>query len=201
MSTRKRSEFCKMMIATRSIAKRNVLDCLLGLIKSGIEEEMVCVSIAYITIGSTQRAKAVFDTGLIEPLRTLVTTKKMGIAAAAISIAIICTSGIAYTKDLMDCCIDPLCDYLGFSGGTISLKAVESILKFGKCIEEEDGYTKRIEEAGGLEKLEYLSTTEIRYEVVPILGTYWPSIGRYAERLRIMKYWSSDDEKWEDPMY
>ncbi|XP_070038901.1 uncharacterized protein [Nicotiana tomentosiformis] len=71
MSTRKRSEFCKMMIATRSIAKRNVLDCMLGLLKSGIEEEMVCVSIAYITIGSTQRAKAVFDTGLIEPLHWL----------------------------------------------------------------------------------------------------------------------------------
>lgn len=78
-----------MMIATRSIAKRNVLDCLLGLLKSGIEEEMVCVSIAYITIGSTQRAKAVFNAGLIEPLHTLATTKKMGIAAAALSIAII----------------------------------------------------------------------------------------------------------------
>ncbi|XP_070038900.1 uncharacterized protein [Nicotiana tomentosiformis] len=61
----------EMMIATRSIAKRNVLDCMLGLLKSGIEEEMVCVSIAYITIGSTQRAKAVFDTGLIEPLHWL----------------------------------------------------------------------------------------------------------------------------------
>nr|XP_009603758.2 uncharacterized protein LOC104098666 [Nicotiana tomentosiformis] len=149
--------------------------------------------------------QAVFDTGLIEPLRTLVTTKKMGIATTAISIAIIGTSGIAYAKDLMDCCIDPLCDYLGFSGGTISLKAVESILKFGKRIEGEDGgtggYTKRIEEAGGLEKLEYLSTTEILYEVVPILGTYCPSLGRYAKRLRIMEVWSSDDEKWEDPMY
>lgn len=82
----------------------------------------------------------------------------------------------------MDCCIDPLCDYLGFSGGTISLKAVESILKFGKRIEEEDGdtggYTKRIEEAGGLEKLEYLSTAEIRYEVVPILGTYILAVTR-----------------------
>ncbi|XP_019238682.1 PREDICTED: importin subunit alpha-1a-like [Nicotiana attenuata] len=47
----------EMLIDTRSIAKRNVLDCLLGLLKSGIEEEMVCMFIAYVTIGSTQRAK------------------------------------------------------------------------------------------------------------------------------------------------
>ncbi|XP_070038916.1 importin subunit alpha-6-like isoform X3 [Nicotiana tomentosiformis] len=168
-----------MMIATRSIAKRNVLDCLLGLLKSGIEEEMVCVSIAYITIGSTHREKTVFDTGLIEPLRTLVTTKKMGIAATAISIAIIGTSGIAYTKDLMDCCIDPLCDYLGFSGGTISLKAVESILKFGKRIEEEDGstggYTKRIEEAGVWKSL----NTCLLLKFDMRLFQYWVHIGRH----------------------
>ncbi|XP_009804727.1 importin subunit alpha-1a-like isoform X2 [Nicotiana tabacum] len=47
----------EMLIDSWSIAKRNVLDCLLGLLKSGIEEEMVCMFIAYITIGSMHRAK------------------------------------------------------------------------------------------------------------------------------------------------
>ncbi|XP_075105303.1 importin subunit alpha-1a-like isoform X2 [Nicotiana tabacum] len=49
------------LMKARSIYGRDVLHCLSDLLDRGKEERLVCLCIAYITLGSSQRAKAVAD--------------------------------------------------------------------------------------------------------------------------------------------
>ncbi|OIS99765.1 PREDICTED: importin subunit alpha-8-like [Nicotiana attenuata] len=170
----------------RSIYGRDVLHCLPDLLDRGEEERLVCLCIAYITLGSSQRAKAVADVaGLMDPLCQLAKARQMDVAVAAISNAIIGISDDSYINELVDCCIGPLCDYLGVFGNkiicTISLKGVENILEYGEKHKGPDGtniYAKRIEEAGGLKNLNgmYCSLT-MKLQAYEILSKYWPANG------------------------
>ncbi|XP_016489526.1 importin subunit alpha-1b isoform X2 [Nicotiana tabacum] len=171
------------LMKARGTDGRDVLHYLSGLLDRGKEERMVCQCIAYITLGSCPRAKAVFDAaGLIDRLRHLAETKKMDVAATAIANAIIGISDESYINELVDCCIGPLCDYLDVFGRkiicTISLKGLENILEYGEKHKGPDGtniYSKRIEEAGGLKNLKGMCCSlTMGLEADKILCKYWP---------------------------
>ncbi|XP_016511318.1 importin subunit alpha-1a isoform X4 [Nicotiana tabacum] len=87
------------LMKARSIYGRDVLHCLSDLLDRRKEERLVCLCIAYITLGRSQRAKAVVDAaGLIDRLRQLAKARQMDVAAAAISNAIISISDESYIK-------------------------------------------------------------------------------------------------------
>ncbi|XP_009610500.1 importin subunit alpha-1-like isoform X2 [Nicotiana tomentosiformis] len=176
------SEFCKELMKARSIYGRDVLHCLSDLLDRRKEERLVCLCIAYITLGRSQRAKAVVDAaGLIDRLRQLAKARQMDVAAAAISNAIISISDESYINELVDCCIGPLCHYLNVFGNkiicTISLKGVENM--YGEKHKGPDCtniYAKRIEEAGGLKNLNGMCCSlTMGLQAYEILSKYWPA--------------------------
>ncbi|XP_016511311.1 importin subunit alpha-1b isoform X3 [Nicotiana tabacum] len=170
------------LMKARSIYGRDVLHCLSDLLDRRKEERLVCLCIAYITLGRSQRAKAVVDAaGLIDRLRQLAKARQMDVAAAAISNAIISISDESYINELVDCCIGPLCHYLNVFGNkiicTISLKGVENM--YGEKHKGPDCtniYAKRIEEAGGLKNLNGMCCSlTMGLQAYEILSKYWPA--------------------------
>lgn len=154
--------------------KERFLHCLLSLLFRGLEEEMVCVIIAYITGESTPWAEAVFAAGLIEPLRELVEKKKMGIAAVAIANAIDGTVDDEQMESLVKCCIDLLCNYVDSDNklwADAGLKGIEKILKLGEAKKANNGgynvYAQKIKEDV---KLENFTTPKLEFRAKAILS-------------------------------
>lgn len=173
---------------TQAVINAGALTCLQSLlthIKKSIRKE-ACWAISNITAGNRDQIQSIIDAGLFPPLIKMMQKEDFEVkkeAAWAISNA---TSGgspeqIKYL--VQRGCIKPLCDLLSYQDVKIinvALEGLENILAAGQKFEDEnDGinrFAEYIDEAEGIEKIEFLQTHEnkdIYDKAVKILETYF----------------------------
>eukprot|EP01047_Picozoa_sp_COSAG01_P010628 COSAG01_NODE_454_length_16827_cov_61.424199_3_plen_570_part_00 len=176
-------------LQTQIVINCGALPCLLRLLnshKKSIRKE-ACWTISNITAGNKDQIQNVIDCGLVPPLIQLLAMADFDVrkeAAWAVSNA---TSGgtpeqIRYLVQQQ--CIRPLCDLLTVQDPRIinvALEGIENILKLGEDDKEKTGaeindFSRMIEEADGMDKLETLQShanDEIYQRAVKILETYF----------------------------
>eukprot|EP01043_Picozoa_sp_COSAG02_P007741 COSAG02_NODE_237_length_27732_cov_9.584374_4_plen_601_part_00 len=163
------------------------LPCLLHLLDNHNKSirKQACWTISNITAGNKDQIQKVIDCGLVPPLVQLLATADFDIkkeAAWAISNAT--TGGTAEQVRYLvtQQCIQPLCGMLTMQDDqliNVALEGIENILKLGeekKSGAEMNDYSRLVEEADGVNKLETLRSSandEIYGRVIKILETYF----------------------------
>ena len=146
-----------------------------------------CWTISNITAGTPQQIQAVIDADIIPPLIRLLSYEEFDVKkeiAWAISNA---TSGGSREQIkflVAKNCIKPLCDLLDCPDPkviVVALDALSNILRVGQAEAEETGeenlHTQYIEEADGLDKLEFLqehTNSQVYDKVIVLLMKYFP---------------------------
>ena len=165
------------------------LPCLLHLLdnhKKSIRKE-ACWTISNITAGNKDQIQKVIDCGLVPPLVQLLATADFDIkkeAAWAISNATTCGTAEQIRYLVTQQCIQPLCGLLTMQDDRliiVALEGIEHILKLGEEEKEKSGaemndYSRLVEEADGMNKLETLRSSandDIYGRVIAILETYF----------------------------
>eukprot|EP00126_Sphaerothecum_destruens_P003724 Sdes_comp17507_c0_seq1m6738 len=156
---------------TQVVLNCSVLPCLLHLLscpKEAIKKE-ACWAISNITAGTKQQIQAVIDANIIPPLIEILIKadfKTRKEAAWAISNAALGGNSEQVRYLVSQGCIKPLCDLLTVMDTKIVqvvLDCLENILKIGQADAEMTGtnkYAEYIEEAFGLDKIEFLQNHE-----------------------------------------
>ena len=164
---------------TQVVIDCGVLPALLSLLQSpkkSIRKE-ACWTISNITAGNYAQIQCVIEDHLIEPLIEVLLSKEENFAIKNDAAWAIVNATSGGTPDQIKYlvthgCIQPLCDLLSCPNAqvvTVALKGLENILKTGS-------YTARVEEAGGVSKLEDLQRhddTEICNQAIHMLETYF----------------------------
>ena len=164
-------------LQTQAVIDGGALPALLSLLtspKKSIRKE-ACWTISNITAGNSDQIQCVIEDHLIEPLIEVLSEKDFDIkkeAAHAISNAASNATRDQIKYLVTHGCVRPLCDSLVCSDAqvvTVALNGLENILEMGS-------YTARVEEAGGVSKLEDLQrhdNTKICNQAIHMLETYF----------------------------
>jgi HEAT repeat protein len=163
-----------------------VLPCLLALLhspKNAIRKE-ACWTISSITAGNRAQIQAVIDNQIIQPLIILLSDTSVNKEAAwALSNASSGGSADQIGYLVQNGIIKPMCELFNSAPDSrlilVALECIENILKAGDVGAKDTGvneYASRVEECGGLDKLEQLQNhehNEINEKAVRILENYF----------------------------
>uniref|UniRef100_A0A8C5G761 Importin subunit alpha n=1 Tax=Gouania willdenowi TaxID=441366 RepID=A0A8C5G761_GOUWI len=155
-------------VQTQVILNCGVLQSLLQLLSSPKEsiKKEACWTISNITAGNRAQIQMVIDAGLLPPLITILQVAEFRTRKEAAWAITNATSGgsAEQIRHLVELgCIKPLCDLLTVMDSKIvqvALNGIENILRLGELEAKRSGginpYCALIEEAYGLDKLEFL---------------------------------------------